>query len=50
MWRLGRRVSYEFVSAQLKLRPARQPEHQALIGGNTYVPGAYVPRASVEFS
>ena len=33
VWRLGRRVSYRFVSAQPKLRPARQARRWALIGG-----------------
>jgi hypothetical protein len=28
-WRLGRQVSYVIVSAQLKLRPARQLKHWA---------------------
>ena len=39
------------VSAQRKLRPARQLEHWATNrGGNDIIPGACVPRASVEFS
>jgi hypothetical protein len=38
VWRLGRRVSYGFVSAQLKLRPARQAGHWALIGGKQIGP------------
>ena len=38
LWRLGRQVSYGFVSAQLKLRPARQAGHWALIGGKQIGP------------
>ena len=38
VWRFGRRVSYRFVSAQLKLRPARQAGHWALIGGKQIGP------------
>jgi hypothetical protein len=38
VWRLGRRVSYRFVSAQLKLRPARQARCWALIGGKQIGP------------
>jgi hypothetical protein len=38
VWRLGRRFSYGFVSAQLKLRPARQLKHWALIGGKQICP------------
>ena len=34
----------------VKLRPARVQGIELLIGGEQFIPGACVPRASVEFS
>jgi hypothetical protein len=42
VWRLGRQVSYVIVAAQLKLRPARQPEHWAADRGSTNTSQALV--------
>jgi len=43
VWRLGRQVSYVIVSAQLKLRPARQLGHRG-------IPAGCATCASVELS